>query len=732
MSPVRTRLLLLLPALVLGCASLPGRGAGGAGGRVDVLLVATTDVHGRVRGWDYDAAAPDPDRGLTRLATAVDSLRAVAPGRVVLVDAGDMLQGNALTFVAARHDSLLPNPVIAAMNAMRYDVATVGNHEFNYGLGHLDRARAQAGFPLLAANARRTDGGAQFAAMRIVARAGVRIALIGVTTPGSMIWDRDHLRDRVVVDDIVTTLPARVAAAREAGADAVVVIAHAGLDGGSSYDTAGTGVASENPMSRVAREVPGIDVLVIGHSHREVADSTIDGVRVVQPRNWAGSLAVVRLSFEPTGPTRQRLVATRADVVRATGHDEQRTVVRAVQRAHEAAVRHSATVIGSTAVSWRADSARLRDTPIIDLIQQVQLRASGAQLSSASAFSTSAALSPGPITIGEVARLYPYENTLRVVRLTGDALRAYLEHSARYFIVEQDSARGALRMRPDPRIPGYSYDIVAGVDYEIDLARPAGSRITSLLFEGRAVTPADTFTLAVNNYRASGAGGYDMLRDAPVLHAGTTEIRELLIEEVRRRGELRPGEVFSRNWRLIPPRRTLRVVAVNDFHGGLVKLPDGNAGNRGGAAEMAALIRAAEDECRPGCTAATCSRARRRRTSRSAGPSYASSTRSASPRARWATTSSTGDKTRCGRACAASIRRCWAPTSRTRTAATCRGSRTIRCSRWTACASASSGSRIPPRRARRCRRMSGTCASRSRLPSCESTRGRCGRAGRTR
>ncbi|HET8771487.1 MAG TPA: 5'-nucleotidase C-terminal domain-containing protein [Gemmatimonadaceae bacterium] len=600
MSRARARLLQLLPAFALGCASLPPRGPG-AGGQVDVLLAATTDVHGRLLGWDYDAAAPDTDRGLARLATVVDSLRAVAPGRVVLVDAGDLLQGNALTFVAARRDSLLPSPVIAAMNVMRYDAATIGNHEFNYGLAHLDRARAQAEFPFLAANARRVDGGAQFAAMRIVARAGVRIALIGVTTPGSMVWDRDHLRDRVVVDDIVAALPARVAAARDAGADAVVVIAHAGLDGPSSYDTTGTGLATENPMSRVLHEVPGIDVLVIGHTHRELADTTINGALVVQPRHWAGSLAVVRMRFRPAGATRQQLVSARGTVVPAAGHAEQRAVARAVQRAHEAAVRHSARVIGSTAETWRADSARLRDTPIIDLIQAVQLRASGAQLSSASAFSTAAELPAGPITVSDVARLYPYENTLRTLRITGTALRAYLEHSARYFVVVEDSTTGALRAAADPSIPGYSYDIVAGVDYTIDLARPAGSRITALTFEGRDVAPTDTFTLAVNNYRASGAGGYDMLRDAPVVERGTTEIRQLLIEDVRRRGTLQPDDVFTRNWRLMPPRRTLRVIAINDFHGALVKLPDGASGNRGGAAEMAALIHAAERECRPLC-----------------------------------------------------------------------------------------------------------------------------------
>ena len=596
MSIACSRLGLASLTLVLGCASLPPAAGPES---VELLLAATSDVHGRLRGWDYFANAEDPARGLTRAATIVDSLRRAARGRVLLVDAGDLLQGNPMTYVAARVDSLAPSPVVAAMNAMRYDAAAVGNHEFNYGLDIFDRARAQARFPFLAANTRRLDGGPAFSAMTMVERAGLKVAIIGVTTPGSMIWDRDHLRDRLVLSDIVAALPAQVKAARAAGAHAVVVVAHAGLEGAASYDSAGTGVPSENPMARVAREVPGIDVLVIGHSHQEIADSTINGVLIVQPRNWATSVAVARLRFdlrhgEPV------ITSRRGELVQAAGHAEDPTVTRAVQRAHEAAVRYATTVIGRTDVAWRTDSARVRDMPLIDLIQDVQRMATGAELSSASAFTLSATLLPGPITIAQIAQLYPYENTLRALRLSGAQLRSYLEHSARYFVVRSDSS-GTLRVVPNPRIPGYNFDIVAGAEYTMDLSRPVGARVTSLTVNGRPVAPTDSFTMAVNNYRASGAGGYDMLRGAPVVYQGSTEIRELLIDEVKRRGVLRPEDVHTENWRLLPPRRTLRVIAVNDFHGALTKRPDGSAGNRGGAAEMAAMIRRAERECAPVC-----------------------------------------------------------------------------------------------------------------------------------
>ena len=585
---------LFLPLL----QSLPTQGLG-AQDRVELKIAATTDVHGRLRGWDYYANADDPARGLTRAATIVDSLRRANPGRVVLVDAGDLLQGNPMTFVAGRIDSLAPHPVIAAMNVMGYDAAALGNHEFNYGLGVLDRAAKQARFPFLAANAERLDGGREYGAMTVVTRAGVKVAIIGVTTPGAMVWDRDHLRGRLRVNDIVAALPVQVAGARRDGADVVVVVAHSGLAGEASYDTVATGLASENVMARVAREVPGIDLVVFGHSHREVADTSINGVMLMQPRNWATSVAVATLSLQRTAG-KWTVASKRGVVVRVAGHPELPAMVRALTRAHAAALRYSNEVIGRTDVAWRTDSARVRDMALIDLIQSVQMKVAGADLSIASAFSLDAELRPGPITVAQIAQLYPYENSLRAVRLSGAQVRAFLEHSARYFVVEPDG-RSGLRTRPDPRIPGYNYDIIAGAEYVIDLSRPMGARITGLSIRGRPIADRDSFTVAVNNYRAGGAGGYSMLAGAPVVFESPTEIRELLIAEVRRTGRLAPEDVFVDNWRLLPPRRTLRVIAFNDFHGAFSKRLDGAAGNRGGAAELAAMIERARTECLPGC-----------------------------------------------------------------------------------------------------------------------------------
>jgi 2',3'-cyclic-nucleotide 2'-phosphodiesterase (5'-nucleotidase family) len=512
----------------------------------DLVVAATTDVHGRLRGWDYYANAPDSLRGLSRAATIIDSLRKGMAVFPVVVDAGDFLQGNPLAYVAARVDTEMPHPVIAAMNAITYDAVVIGNHEFNYGLSTLNRAIRQADFTMLAANVYTPDGKQPFRPWAVSTRRGIKIAIVGATTPGSVLWDRDNLAGRLVIRDVVPEVRTAVRDARDAGAVVVIVVVHSGLNEPSSYDTVSTRVPSENVAARLAHEVPGIDLLVYGHSHKEMADTVIGGTLLMQPRNWATSVAIAHLGIERRDG-HWRVTSKRSTVVATAHHRENPLVVAVTQEGHRATVKYATTTIGTTPVAWRADSARVAPTPLIDFVLDVERRASGAQLASTAAFSLDALLPAGPITVARLSALYPYDNTLRAVKLSGGQLRAYLEQSARYF---RRSADGSVDV--DPAIPGFNYDIVAGVDYTIDVSKPIGERITTLAFNGRPVVPTDTFTMALNNYRQTGGGGFAMLRDAPVVYDKQLEIRQLLIDEVQRKGTLSPADYFHPNWRIVP------------------------------------------------------------------------------------------------------------------------------------------------------------------------------------
>ncbi|HET9775357.1 MAG TPA: 5'-nucleotidase C-terminal domain-containing protein, partial [Gemmatimonadaceae bacterium] len=594
--------LLLIGALACAPAQMPH-----APRSVDLVIATTTDVHGRVRGWDYYANQAEAVRGLTRAATIVDSVRAGNPGRVVLLDAGDLLQGNPLAYVAARVSTIRTNPIIAAMNAMHYDAAAIGNHEYNYGVPYLDSAVRQATFPFLSANTYRLNpaGVHAYNAWTIVERDGVKVGIVGATTPGVMVWDAANISGRLRFGDIVPAVRQAVQEVRGAGADVVVVTMHSGLNEPSSYDTVSTGLPSENVAARVASEVPGIDLLLYGHSHKEQRGMRIGQTLLIQPKNWATSVDIAHLTVTRSGG-RWTVTDRRSDLVQAAGHAGDPAVLAATEAVHRETVAYVTTPIGTTAERWSADSARIKDTPIIDFMLETERKAAGADLASTAAFSTDAVLGPGPITIAQVAQLYPYDNTLRAVRITGKQLRDYLEFSSRYYPTPSASTAP---LAPDPRIPGYNFDIVSGVDYVIDISRPIGSRITRLDFKGQPVKDTDTFTMALNNYRQTGGGGYAMLAGAPVVYDRQQEIRQLLIDEVKARGTMRQSDYFTPNWRLVrgseavfpPGTRVLRIIATNDFHGALEPRPDASGVRRGGAAYVAAAIERAEKECAPGC-----------------------------------------------------------------------------------------------------------------------------------
>lgn len=522
-------------------------------GPVPVVVASTTDVHGWILGWDYEVDEPS-HRGLTLLAPLVDSLRRAHPGRTVLLDAGDFLQGNILAGIHASMEAVPGHPVVAAMNHLEYDGVAVGNHEFNFGLPFLEGALEEARFPLLSANVFRIRGGdPAFRRWTMVQRTlegrPLRIGVTSVTPPGILVWDRDHLVGRIEARPILPALSEVVPEMRAAGAHLVVVAGHGGLEG-TSYDTLTTGLSAENVMAEAARTIPGIDLIVMGHTHRTVADTTIGGVPLVQAGNWAASLSVATIELRPRGRDRWEVVSVRGEILLPDPDRSDPGLEGVVAAAHLRAREWVQREVGQTPDRWSAAEARIRDTAIIDLINEVQLRETGAQLSAASAFNLAAGFGPGPISLADLARLYPYDNnTLRVVRISGADLRAYLERSAEYFLPCPEMA---CEQVVNTAMAGYNFDMVAGVDYTLDITRRVGDRVTRLLYRGRPVAESDSFTIALNNYRQGGGGGFPAVADAPVVYSGDVDIRTLVRREIERRGTLRQGDIFRENWEIVP------------------------------------------------------------------------------------------------------------------------------------------------------------------------------------
>ncbi len=526
----------LLAALLLSPAPPPA-----PQDTVTLVIAATTDVHGRVFDWDYERDR-SAGLGLVRVATVVDSLRRAHPGRVVLVDAGDLIQGNPYATYFARVAPRRPHPILDAMNRMGYDAAVPGNHEFNFGPEVMRRALGAARFPYVSANIldART-GRTVYPAGVLLRRAGIVIGVVGATTPGVLVWDGPNVAGRMTLTGVAEAVPPAVADLRRRGADVILVVAHAGLEGASSYPP--TAAPPENDMA-AAILAAGPDVTVIGHTHREIADSMVGRTLVVQPRNWAQSVAVVTLRLVREG-RRWRVVDRQSRLVPLDSVRPDSALVAAMRSSHDSARAWATTPLGRSAAAMSAARARLEDTPVIDFINGVMRERSGAQLAATAAFNTRGALPEGPVTRADLASIYPYDNTLRAVRVSGADLHAFLEHSARYW----------LRMGPsgpvaDTAVPGYNFDLLSGAEYELDLSQPIGRRVVFLRIAGRDVADTDSFTLALNNYRAQGGGGFAMLARAPVVYDRGEDIRDLLAEELARRGTVRPEDYFVPNWRI--------------------------------------------------------------------------------------------------------------------------------------------------------------------------------------
>ncbi|HSN14385.1 MAG TPA: metallophosphoesterase, partial [Anaeromyxobacteraceae bacterium] len=262
-----TRTLGALLALLAGAAPLAAQDT------AHVVIVSTTDVHGHASGWDFVEGRAFPG-GLTRAATVIDSLRAKYPGQVVLVDAGDLLAGD--PFASYWHEHARdPHPMLEAMDALEYDAIVPGNHEFNYGWDFFHRVYTGRNFRPVCANCVLPGAGfggrdsLMFAPFITVTRGGVRVAVGGLTTPGSMVWDGDKIRGHLRIVPVGDR--SALFATMHAAADLVVGVIHSGMDGAASYDT--TGVGDENVAATLAAGTSRPDLVVVGHSHREMRDS---------------------------------------------------------------------------------------------------------------------------------------------------------------------------------------------------------------------------------------------------------------------------------------------------------------------------------------------------------------------------------------------------------------------------------------------------------------------------
>ena len=500
---------------------------------MDVTILATSDVHGYIYPTNFNTRNQNQPFGLAKLATLIEEIKSSANGPVVTIDNGDFLQGSPLTYFVAKHPELDQKKVLMeAFNLAHYDVSIIGNHEFNYGRDYLEDALSYMKHPVLAANIIDEQTQKSFVEpFTIIEQDGIKIAVLGLTTNYIPNWEHpDHIQ-HLRFDNIVETAKKYVPELRKQ-ADIVVVSYHGGFERDLLSGEPTEFLTGENEAYRLLMEVSGIDALVTGHQHREIA-TMLNGVPVIQPGSKGTFLGKIVLKVEKNESGNYQVMSASSSLERIGEEKLDVPLANHMSALQETVETWLDQPIGKTVGSMvitDPHEARIKEHPYIEFIQKVQMDASGVAISGTALFNNDGQGFAENITMRDIVTNYIYPNTLAVLNITGADLRAALEQTAEFFTILPDGTIGVEPRFMDPKPQLYNYDMYEGIDYTIDVAKPVGQRITSLSFRGEEVKDDHRYEVVMNQYRAVGGGNYKMFSADKIVREIQTDMTELIAD----------------------------------------------------------------------------------------------------------------------------------------------------------------------------------------------------------
>ncbi|WEK54612.1 MAG: bifunctional UDP-sugar hydrolase/5'-nucleotidase [Candidatus Cohnella colombiensis] len=522
---------------------------------VTITLLETSDLHGHFYPTDYRGPGDKPI-GLAKLSTIIQRERS-ENSALLLIDNGDILQGTPLMYHYAKNDRGGIHPATRALNALRYDAAVLGNHEFNYGLELLTKATQESSCPWLSANiVKKVDGQPLFGQpYRIFEmEEGIRIAVLGITTHFIPNWEAPAHIQGLDFEDALTTTQHWVKHIRESeNPDAVVVCYHGGFERDPATGETTEPLTGENQGYEMCQQVEGIDALLTGHQHRLLAGE-LNGIAFAQPGSAGQAIAKIQLAFKQKAggvwEIEQKMaelilvddsVTADAEFLALFAEDERKT--------QEWLDQPIGTAEGDLSIA-NPFEARQGDHAFTEFINRVQMEATGAEISCAAIFTNEARGFEQRITMRDVVSNYIYPNTPKVVLLSGRDIHEALEQNAKYFSIEELTGRLQVSdsyMWPKPQ--HFNYDMWEGIEYELDISKPVGQRVVKLLQRGAPLNPEGTYEVVMNSYRAGGGGNFDMIKGKPVIREIPTDMTEILADYIMRRGMIRAS--CDRNWKVV-------------------------------------------------------------------------------------------------------------------------------------------------------------------------------------
>lgn len=524
-------------------------------------------------GFSYEDSKESSDNGMARLYTYIKKEREATPD-LILLDAGDNIQGTIMTDDLANKNPDELHPVIVAMNYMGYDAMTLGNHEFNWGTTNLKKIISKADFPVLAANVKDINGEYLTGnGYTIIERNGIKIAIIGVVTPDIPIWDggKEGISD-------FTYESAAYSVKREIEnigdtADIIIVSAHMG-----TYAEFDEENGSDSGL-KILEMNDDVDMLQIAHIHTTINEE-YNGIPIVCVRNGGKEIAKVTLTLNEN----KNVVSSSREIIAMKDFEPSEEIreIPIVKELHEKATNYVAGIdengekgpaLGFATAKFQPEDeikgipeGKLRDTAVMDLINKIQLENSGADVSAAALFKDTSDLPEGEINYGNIFDIYKFDNTLYRIPMTGKELKAYMEWSVSIY---NQWKEGDINISFNPEIPGYLYDMFAGVEYEIDLSKPVGERIVNLTINGEPLEDERIVKVAVNNYRYSSALKTLGLVQNNKEWESSSSIRDMIVEYFALNSPIEPE--VDNNWKIVgidlsedDPRRSEIIQLINE------------------------------------------------------------------------------------------------------------------------------------------------------------------------
>jgi len=542
-----------------------------------VKLIATSDMHGSLFPYDFIRNSTAATSQM-HVASFVEEQRAKDQS-VVLLDNGDVLQGQPIVYYYNFVETKAPHIVPAVMNDMGYDAASVGNHDVEAGPQVYLRAAAQANYPYLAANAVFIDTGEPAVPpYTIVERDGLRIAVLGLITPYIPKWLPQNLYEGVRFDDMVDTAAKWIPIIEEKeNPDLIVGLFHAGVD--ETYSGSADQKGNENASKLVAQRVEGFDVIFTGHDHQDtdmvVQSPSGKEVVIVGAMNGGRSVAVATVGFSLDAASGSYIVeSVEGETVAMDTYKPHAELMAKYQPVIDEVTAWVSRQVGTISETISSRDSMFGDSKFVDLIHQIQLEKTGAELSISAPLSLDATIKQGPVYVRDMFSLYPYENLLFTMEMTGREIKAFLEYSYEKWFNQMKSldddlinfkrdAEGKLVFNTryntyDTVTRYYNYDSFAGINYVVDITKPAGQRVSiKTMTNGGAFQLDRTYVVAINSYRAQGGGGHlaaagitsEMALER-ILYSTDKDLRFYLMEAFETKGEIVP--TVDNNWLVIP------------------------------------------------------------------------------------------------------------------------------------------------------------------------------------